>query len=378
MFGRIVPIMKKEFRQVKRDRRTLGMLLVIPAFLLIMYGYALNFDVKHIRLGLCDLDKTQASREFTRQFFHSEYFDIKYFLVEQGEADHFLDRGAVQAVMTIPAGFSRDLLAGKNVSVQVIVDGEEGTAAGTIIGYTNAFIQSYSSRVLFKNIERRGGRNFVLPVDFRPRVLFNPELRSAKFLVPGLMAFILMITVVISTSFSVVREKEFGTMEQIVVSPVKPAELIAGKTVPYIFISLVSAHLVLLFGYLLFGVSIKGNYLWLFLAMLLFLTSGLGMGLFISTIARSQQVAFLLAIITTLLPTFLLSGFVFPIRNMPSVIQGISYLIPARYFLVALRSILLKGVGISAFWSQMVFLAVFALMTVVLSSARMRRNQTAR
>lgn len=354
------------------------MLLVIPAFLLIMYGYALNFDVKHIRLGLCDLDKTQASREFIRQFFHSEYFDIKYFLDEQGEADHILDRGAVQAVMTIPAGFSRDLLAGKNVSVQVIVDGEEGTAAGTIIGYTNAFIQSYSSRVLFKNIERQGGRNFVLPVDFRPRVLFNPELRSAKFLVPGLMAFILMITVVISTSFSVVREKEFGTMEQIVVSPVKPAELIAGKTVPYIFISLVSAHLVLLFGYLLFGVSIKGNYLWLFLAMLLFLTSGLGMGLFISTIARSQQVAFLLAIITTLLPTFLLSGFVFPIRNMPSVIQGISYLIPARYFLVALRSILLKGVGISAFWSQMVFLAVFALMTVVLSSARMRRNQTAR
>jgi ABC-2 type transport system permease protein len=251
------------------------------------------------------------------------------------------------------------------------VDGEESTTAGTAVGYVNAIAQSYSNEIVLKAMARKGRRGELLPVDSRPRVWFNPDLKSARFLVPGLMGFILMIVVVISTSLSVVREKERGSLEQITVSPAKPIDLILGKTIPYAVISLVSSHLVLLLGYLLFDVSIKGSYLWLLLGMVFFLVSGLGMGLLISTIAQTQQAAFSISVLTTMLPTFILSGFVFPIRNMPVAIQVVTYFIPARYFLFILRSIMLKGVGLSAFWSQMVFLVVFAVLTLGVSSARL-------
>jgi ABC-2 type transport system permease protein len=218
---------------------------------------------------------------------------------------------------------------------------------------------------------RQGRRGELLPVNSQPRVWFNPELKSVRFLVPGLIAFILMIVVVISTSLSVVREKERGSLEQITVSPARPVEVILGKTIPYALISLVSSHLVLLLAYLLFGVSVKGSYAWLLLGMVFFLISGLGLGLFISTVAHTQQAAFMLSVLTTMLPTFVLSGFVFPIRNMPLVIQVVTYFIPARYFLFILRSIMLKGVGLGAFWSQMVFLLLFAVLALGVSSVRL-------
>jgi ABC-2 type transport system permease protein len=367
MFERVRPFVKKEFRQIVRDRRTL-------AFLLIMFGYALNFDVRHLRLAVYDQAKSRQSREFVERFLHSGYFDLKVSLGAMSEVDPLLDEGVIQIVLVIPPDFSRFLLQSWPTPIQVLVDGQESNVARTAIGYVNAIAQDYSNDIAARAVMRRGGRTLALPVDFEPRVWYNPDLKSSRFLVPGLMAFILMIVVVISTALSVVREREMGSIEQIVVSPVKPLELIVGKTIPYAVISLFAAHLVLLFGYLFFGVSIKGNYGWLLLGIILFLIGGLGLGLLISTIARSQQVAFMAAVLSTMLPTFVLSGFIFPIRNMPVAIQAVTYFIPARYFLFMLRSIMLKGVGPGAFWVQIVFLAAFAALTLGVSALRLGRS----
>ncbi|MEW5902642.1 MAG: ABC transporter permease, partial [Acidobacteriota bacterium] len=303
-FERIRPVAKKELRQIARDKRTLIMLLVLPAFLLIMYGYALNFDVKHLALAVFDQEKSQRSRDFCDRFLHTEYFDLKYILANTREIDDLMGKGKIQLALVIPPDFSQSLLAGRTSTFQVIIDGEETGMAGTALGYVNAIAQSYSTELVAEAMARSGRQGAVLPLDLQPRVWFNPELRSALFLIPGLMAFILMVTVVVSTSFSVVREIERGAIEQLIVSPIKPQELIIGKTIPYVFISLASAHTVLFLGNLLFGVSIRGSYGWLFLGILLFLVCGLGIGLLISTVARTQQVAFMMAVISTLLPTF--------------------------------------------------------------------------
>jgi ABC-2 type transport system permease protein len=369
----ILPIARKEFRQLRRDKRALGVLLVIPSLMLIMFGYALNFDVKHSALAVYDEDNSKTSREFARLFFTSEYFDDAYRLSDLKSANKLLDEDKIRAVIVIPSDFSHEIAEGKDVSVQIIVDGTNSNVATTVVGYISAIIQQYSFNVMAKTFSRTGGTEIVRPIDLRPRVWYNPELRSAKFLVPGLIAFILTIAAVVSTSLAVVREWEMGTVEQIIVSPVKPYELILGKTIPYIIVALIATVTVLLAGYLLFDVQIKGSYLLLFIVTFVFLVGSLGLGLLISTIAGTQQVAFMVAVIATMLPTFILSGFVFPIRNMPGIIQAITYFIPARYFLVALRSIILKGAGLSAFWDQFLYLVAFSVLTLGASSARMRK-----
>jgi ABC-2 type transport system permease protein len=369
----ILAIVRKEFRQIRRDKRALGVLLLIPAMMLVMFGYALNFDVKHSALAVCDEDNSKTSRAFTQLFFNSEYFDYAYQLADLRNIDELLDVEKARAVIVIPADFSHNVAEGKDVSIQVIVDGANSNAATTVLGYISAIVQQYSMNVMTKTFYRKGGQQIVKPIDLRPRVWYNPELRSAKFLVPGLIAFILTITAVISTSLAVVREWEMGTVEQIIVSPIKPVELILGKTIPYTIIALIATVIILIASYVLFGVSIKGSVLWLFVVTFVFLIGSLGLGLLISTIAGTQQVAFMVAVIATMLPTFILSGFVFPIRNMPTIIQAVTYFIPARYFLVALRSIILKGIGPSAFWDQLLFLIAYAVLMLGASSVRMKK-----
>lgn len=369
----ILPIVRKEFRQIRRDKRALGVLLVIPSMMLIMFGYALNFDVKHSAVAVCDEDNSKTSREFVQLFFTSEYFDYAYHLANRQEMNDLIDAGKVTAAIVIPRDFSGNIAGGKDAPVQIIVDGSNANAATTVLGYLGAIIQQYSLNVMAKTFTRYGQKQIVRPIDMRPRIWYNPELRSAKFLVPGLIAFILTITAVLSTSLSVVREWEMGTVEQIIVSPLKPVELILGKTVPSTVIAFIATIIVLLAGYVLFDVQIRGNYFWLFAVTFVFLVGSLGLGLLISSIAGTQQVAFMIAVIATMLPTFILSGFVFPIRNMPLMIQAITYFIPARYFLVALRSIMLKGVGISAFWDQLLCLIAYAVLTLGASSIRMKK-----
>lgn len=372
-FDIIIPIIRKEFRQIRRDKRTLGVLLFVPVLMLLMFGYALNFDVKNTSLALYDEDRSSQSREFALQFWNSEFFDLKYVLHDARDADRLLDGEQVRVVLIIPATFSERLARGQEATVQVLIDGTNSISASTILGYINGIVQQYSLKVITSAFSRTGGGAVAVPIDFRPRIWYNPELQSAKFLIPGLIAFILMIVAVVSTALAVVRERELGTMEQIMVAPIKPSELILGKAIPYTLLALIATATILVAGYLLFDVHIKGSFFLLFIVTLVFLLGSLGFGLLISTIAQTQQVAFMIAAIATMLPTFILSGFVFPIRNMPTWVQAVTYLIPARYFLVALRGIILKGAGFSAFWDQILFLLVYAVLTLSISSARLRK-----
>jgi len=370
--SRIATIMVKELRQISRDAATLGMLLAVPLFLLLMFGFAISLDVKHIQLAVLDNDRTPASREFLQFFLHSEYFELKKVMTSSAEVDGLLDEGKALVALVIPRGFGRDAANGRRVEIQAVADGSNGTTAATAIGYVQAVAAEYSQRAFVRSLERAGVTGMRSTIDFRPRVLFNPELRSANFLVPGLIVLILMMSSVLSTTISIVREKERGTMEQISVSPVKPLELIVGKTVPYLLMGLVAAATILATSRVLFGVTVRGSWVDLGIVTLVFLIGCLAFGVLLSTLSDSQQVAFLLSALLTLLPTFILSGFVFPFRNMPAVIQAVSYVLPGRYYLSALRAIMLKGVGFRDFGDQVLALGAFACVTGALSVLRLR------
>jgi ABC-2 type transport system permease protein len=372
VIGRIRAILVKEFRQIGRDRRSLGVLLLLPLFLLVMFGYAVSLDVRHVPLAVYDGDKSPQSRKLIEGFRHSEYFNFKYDLASIAEIDELLARERARAVLVIPRGFARRLSLGQTCQVQVLLDGSNASSASTALGYIQLVIQQFAAGLTSAGLLRLGTARYLPPVDLRPRVWFNPELSSSVYLVPGLVTFILSISAVISTALSIVREKERGTMEQILVSPIRPLELIVGKTIPYAAVSLAVTVAVLAASYLLFGVMIRGSYLLLLLVILLFLLACLGLGLLISTLVATQQMAFTVSGLITVLPTFILSGFVFPIRNMPLAIQAVTFLFPARFFLSALRSVIIKGAGLAAFWDQALGLGIFAFGTLALSTLRMR------
>ena len=372
--ARVATIMIKELRQISRDPATLGMLLVLPLFLLLMFGFAITLDIAHIPLAVLDYDKTETSRGFVESFLHSEYFDLKHTLSREDQINALLDEGGAVVALVIPRGFGRAVAGGQRVEVQVIADGSNGNTAATAIGYVQAVAADYSKRAFVRSLMRAGVTGLRSTITFQPRVLFNPELRSANFLVPGLIVLILIMTAVMSTTLSIVREKERGTMEQLTVSPIRPLELIVGKAAPYLLIGLVAAGTILAASRLLFGVTVKGSWLDLGVVTFVFLIGCLGFGVLLSTISNSQQVAFLLSALLTLLPVFILSGFVFPFRNMPVVIQAVSYLLPGRYYLAALRAIMVKGVGFWAFKEQVLALVIFAFVTAGVSVLRLRRQ----
>lgn len=370
---RIIPIVKKEFLQIVRDKRSFTVLLLFPAILIFVIGYALNFDVKHISLAIYDRDKTSTSRDFIHNFSNTEYFDINYIIDDYKYVDDLLNRGSALVVLVIPEDFSDAILAGKETSVQVLVDGSNANTATTAIAYIQVIVQTYSIN-LITDVLNRVGYNFYIPVDFRPKIWYNPELSSAKFLIPGLIGFILMISAIISTSLSVVREKERGTMEQMMVSSLTTLEIIVGKTVTYLIIALVASSFVLLVGFLAFDVAIRGSIFWLYFGILIFLLGGLGQGLLISTITNTQQVAFMISVFSSILPTFLLSGFVFPINSMPVFLQVLSNITPAKFFLVVVRSEILKGTGPSAYWDQLIYLILFSAIMIGLSALRLLKK----
>ncbi len=373
MLKRLLPIIKKEFRHIRRDRRVLAVLTLVPAGLLLLNGYALNFDVSHIRTGVVNLDKGVIARELINAFVTSGYFDYVQDLATSEEATQLLDNGRVRLVLVIPPDFSDRLLSNDVATVQVLVDGTDANSATTVVGFAQAVALQYSQKIVLRNLAKIGRGNYI-PINYEARIWYNPELKSSKFLVPGLIAFILAITAVIATSLSIVREKERNTVEQINVSPVHSFDFIIGKLIPYALISLVAAALVLLSAYVLFDVVIKGSVLLLFCATLLFIISALSIGLLVSTISDSQQVAFQIAAVVSIVPTIILSGFVFPIRSMPLWLQILSNITPAKFYLVILRSILLKGVGLAAFWPQMLYLVIFASVLITISTLRFKRT----
>ncbi len=371
MNGRVGALVRKEFRHISRDPGTLGALLVVPLFLLAMFGWAISLDVNDVPLLVRDLDHTAESRALTAAFFSSGRFSRMDDGRDAGEA---LDSGRAAATLELPRGFARSLGRGETAAVQVLVDGSDATRAATVIGYVEGIVMRFGAERITLKAAKAG---VALPsaLDTRPRVLFNQDLRSVNNLVPGLVAIILIISAVISTALAVVREKELGSMEQLVVSPVESWELVAGKTLPYATIGLISAALVLGAGFLLFGVTVKGSILELAFMTTLFVFACLSLGILISTAAPTQQVAFLASAMLTLLPTFLLSGFVFPIRNMPPIIQAITWLFPTKYYIEILQALLLKGVGIGSYWRSALALLVYALAAASIASVRFARSR---
>lgn len=353
----------KEIHQIVRDPRTLGVLLFLPLFLLIMFGYAVNLDVRNAPIAVIDFDSSPESRRIIASLSNSvDYFFLYGVYRDTHRTYSLLEDGTLQGIVVIPNHFGSNQLGGSPATIQIVVDGTNGTTASALQGYLQLAIQraiSPSAKALF---------------DLRRQVWFNPELESSQYLIPGLVAFILVITAVISTALSIVREKELGTLEQIAATPLRPLPLIVGKTIPYMVISIVIAAFIFLAGFFLFGVGVAGSVFDLAWITTLFLFASLGLGIVISSIADSQQVAFMISILVTFLPAFILSGFIFPIENMPGIIRVVTYIVPARYFISALRIIMLKGGGIAYFWQDALFLVVFSMFTIGMGVIRLRRG----
>ena len=364
----LLAVCRKELRQIARDRRTLMILIFIPVFFLLLYGYALNFDIRNIALAVEDRDGSPESRALVSAFVNSGYFDLAAAVYSPGEAERLLDLNRARAVLVVPERFGRDVASGRTAAVQVLIAGDNANTATTVMGYALAILRDATSFA-------PGRVQLAPPVTVEPRIWYNPELRSTLFLVPGLIAYIAMITAVASTALSIVREKELGTMEQVRMAPIGTFPFIVGKTIPYFLIALTSAALIILAAMALFGLPMRGSWLALFVALALFLTGALATGLLISTLADSQQVAFQMALLISLLPTLILSGFIFPISSMPRALQLVTTLVPARYFLLALRGIVLKGAPIATLGWPLAALALYAAAMLALSSLRLARQR---
>jgi ABC-2 type transport system permease protein len=362
-----IAVARKEFRQIWRDTRTLMTLLFVPAFFLLLFGYALNFDIRHVRLAIDDRDRSTESRALVSAFVNSGYFDLVATIGGSQTVDRLMNTNDVRAVLIIPPGLGRAVQTTRPVAVQVLLNGDNANTATTVMGYAVTIIGSESARY-------QGTAAPAALVSVEPRVWYNPSLRSTLFLVPGLIAYISMITAVVSTALSIVREKERGTMEQVRMAPLDAASFVVGKTVPYFVVSLLSDFVIIIASMTLFGMPMRGSWLLLLLALSLFLAGALGLGLLISSVADTQQVAFQAALLASFLPTLMLSGFIFPIASMPPFLQLVTYAVPARYFLIALRGVVLKGAGIAAFGVELAALAAFAAVVLALASIRLRRQ----
>jgi ABC-2 type transport system permease protein len=374
MRNRILPLARKETLHILRDPRSMYLAIVLPVVLLILFGYAITFDVRHIPVGIIDQDSSFLSRDFISRVKGSEYLDLVYLSNSSSGLESLLDKGKVKAILIIPHRFSRDLSKGKDAPLQLLIDGSDNNTAQIALGYVSRIIQIFSSNIILEKLNKQGAilQADILPIDVKPRIWYNPDLSSTNFIVPGLIAVVMMILAAMSTSLTIAKEWEIGTMEQLIATPAKPHEIIIGKLIPYFFLGIIQISLVVLVGTLLFNVPLKGNIFFLFCVSGVFLICGLGIGLLISTITRSQQLAFMFSVLLTFLPSFLLSGFIFPISSMPDIIQFFTYLVPAKYFLIVLRGIFLKGTGLGTLWPEVVSLFAFASLILLACAKRLR------
>lgn len=367
MFDRIRQMVIKEFIQILRDKRMKAIVFVVPVLQTLVFGFAVTTDVNNIPAAVVDLDHSVQSRELVRRFVSSGYFTV---LVSPGnprEVKELMDRGSVAVALQINRGFSSDLKRGRPAQVQVIADGTDSNTTTVAVDYAGRIIKKYGQDLADPS-------SGLLPgIDVRQRAWYNPELRSKNYNVPGVIAMVIMLTSLLLTSMAIVREREMGTMEQLMVTPLKPVELILGKTIPFALIALFDVVLITLLGVVIFHIPVLGS-LWLLLFCTgIYLLSVLGIGLFISTIAKTQQQA-LMAAFLFYMPAILLSGFMFPVENMPMAFQYLTYANPLRYFLVIIRGLFLKGNGLSILWPQMTALFVLGLAVITLSAFRFQKR----
>jgi len=380
MWERISQIIRKEFNQVLRNRRMRTALFIPPMVQLIIFGYAVNLDVDHVSTAWMDQDHTPQSRELLDSFRGSGRFVITHVITTDAEVQKLMDHGDVLSVIRVLPGFAKDIQRGNAGEVQVIIDGTNSNTASLISSYANEIVAAYDAK-LIQTATQRKLMSFTpgtvtlksATIDARTRVWFNPDLASRNYYVPGVMANLIMVVTVMLTAMAIVREKEIGTLEQLMVTPIRPIELMIGKTVPFAFVGLIDIFLVTSLALLIFKVPFRGNFFLLLFCGLLFLMTSLGTGLFISTISRTQQQAVMSSFFFAT-PTFMLSGFSFPIRNMPTVVQYLTYLNPLRYFVEIVRGIFLKGVGVAVLWPQMCVLAVYGVTVLMLSASRFKKK----
>lgn len=376
MFRRVRFLFVKELIQVLRDKRLRITLLFPPFFQLIVFGYAANLDVKHIKTAIRDLDQSVDSRELIARFKSSKYFHVVSYPETLEEIEALIKKGEITLSLEIPSGFSRRIKKGDTAPVQIIVDGMESNTAMIGLGYVSRILSEYSTEIILKRLNREGMRDFEeAGVELEQRVWFNPNLESRFFYVPGVIATIAFLLPMILTAQAIVRERELGTLEQIMVTPIRPWELVLGKTLPFALIGLIDVVMIALIGVFWFEVPLRGNPLILLMGNLLFLMSSVGIGLFISTLSTTQQQA-QISTFFFMNPAFILSGFAFPLENMPQWLQYLTYANPLRYFLVIIRGTFLKGVGLEVLWPQMLALAIIGGGMITLSSLRFRKRLT--
>ncbi|KAF0219190.1 MAG: hypothetical protein FD174_2276 [Geobacteraceae bacterium] len=373
-FQRIKAVAKKEFLHVFRDPRSLGMGIAIPMLLLFLFGYALTLDVDKVPLIVWDQSGTHASRDFISHFSGSRYFSLNRYVDNYRDIEHAIDRRDALIALIIPVDFARQIESGRKTSVQVLLDGSDSNTATIALGYADAVALSYSQEVALGQLRRLGVAPAAGRLDVRPRVWYNADMISKNYIFPGLIAVIMMVITALLTSLTVAREWETGTMEQLISTPLKGPELIVGKLVPYFTIGILDLLLSMLVGEFIFAIPLRGS-LWLLFGMsIVFLIGALSLGMLISIIAKSQRLASQIAMVATMLPAFLLSGFIFPIDNMPLPIQGITHIITARYFVAILRGIYLKDVGLDILAGEAGFLAVFGVVVLALAIKKFRKK----
>ncbi len=370
----ILHIIKKEFQQFRRDPKMFGLILISPIIQLIFLGYATNFDVKVVHTTIFDMNRTEASRMFIDNFKSSGYFSFDYYVDSYKELQKNIENGKSILGLVIPEDFQKKLNKNEPEKIQAIFDGSDGNTASISAGYVNAIVMNYSKNILVEKQMKSGSKLPASLMETETRVWYNPELKTRNFMVPGIVGLLIMIVTLLLTSLAVVKEKEIGTMEQIIVTPIKPYQLILGKLIPFGILGLVSVVIVLTAMVLIFGIPIRGSITFMFFASFLYLLSTLGLGLFVSTISKTQQQAMMLAIFVVMLPMIYLSGFAFPIENMPKIIQLTTYFIPMRYFTTIIRGIILKGTGFAELWKELLMLLIMGIAILYLSSLRFRKK----
>ena len=373
-FRRTRAVGRKEFLHIIRDARSLMLALLLPFMMLILFGYALSLDVDQIPTIVYDRDHTPQSRDLIRQFTGSRYFQVIAVANNYDDVDRSIDRSQALLAIVIPERYSKDLLAGRDAEVQLILDGSDSNTASIALGYADGLVQAYAGQLRSDAQMQKGAGKLSIPVEPRIRVWYNNDLVSRNYIVPGLIAVILMIIASLLTSLTIAREWETGTMEQLLSTPVRPTELVLGKLSAYFALGMADMLICLVVGVFIFDVPLKGSVWLLFFSCCLFLFGSLAWGILLSASTRSQLIAYQMGTLTSFLPAFLLSGFIYSIENMPLAIQVVSYIVPARYFVTLLKRIFLKGVGIEVLWVELAFLFLYAAIVFVFASRKLRQK----
>jgi len=373
--SRIIIIFKKEIIEIKRDPYTLGIAILMPLILLLLFGYALNLDVKNITTIVFDQDKSLHSRDYVQSITSTDYFNVKYYVNTYSEIEKLINQGKAKTAIIIPGNFAQNIVSGTPTTVETIVDGTFPPTAKVSIGYITAINEMYSAKIITNLLNTKGqlnkSRQAVQAVE---RVWYNPSLESKNFIIPGLFAVILMSFPPLLSTLAIVKEKEKGSIQQIFVSPTKPVEFIIGKIIPYTMIAFIEMLVILLAGLFWFKVPFQGNMLLFIVLAAIYVFCTVGIGVLISTIMKSQVAAMMLVLVITVMPSLLFSGFIYPIFNMPAFFRGYTYLFPARYFIEISRDILLKGNGVTLMSFNIVMLIIYTVVTLLLAALRFKKQ----